>query len=42
MSILPTHKPDANLHSLADQPYQCPESTGLVVLERGMVYTTDR
>ena len=25
MSILPTHTPDANLHSLADQPYQCPE-----------------
>ena len=25
MSILPKHKPDANLHSLANQPYQCPE-----------------
>lgn len=25
MSILATHKPDANLHSLADQPYQCPK-----------------
>lgn len=42
MSILTTHKPDANLHSLADQPHQCPRDTQQCLKEEWFTQLTDQ